>query len=88
VSASLQQHEDRQIRNSTIIGNAMWISVSAKEKSNKKERKGMGYAHNLFEGFPRHTHHGIYQGVFILGIHRKMIYSCIINCSTYILFSL
>lgn len=66
----------------------MWISISAKEKSNKKERKGMGFAHNLVIGFPRHQHHGIYQGVFNLEIQEKMIYSCIINCSTYILFSL
>lgn len=66
----------------------MWISISAKEKSNKKERKGMGYAHNLMIGFPRHKHHGIYQAVFNLDMQRKMIYSCTINCSTTILFSL
>jgi hypothetical protein len=33
--------------------NPMWVSVtarSAKEKSNKKENKGMGYAHQSFDG--------------------------------------
>jgi len=49
----------------------MWTSISAKEKSSKKERKGMGFAHNLFEGFPRHQHHGILQGVFNFGIQEK-----------------
>jgi hypothetical protein len=31
----------------------MWISISAKEKSNKKERKGMGYAHESNDRFSK-----------------------------------
>jgi hypothetical protein len=53
--------------------NPMWVSVparSAKEKSNKKENKGMGFAHDSFSwGFLRHRH----QDRRIIEISMKLI---------------
>lgn len=57
VSASLQQHEGNQNESYINLGKRSmdnyYRQSDGKEKSNKKENKGMGYAHESNDGFSK-----------------------------------